>query len=226
MEKRLRPLAGLAEGDLLIHEIYASIQGESTYAGLPCTFVRTTACNLRCTWCDTPHAFGQGQPMAALDVLEQVKALSPKLVEFTGGEPLLQPALLPLMTQLLDDGYGVLLETGGSLDIGVVDERVVKIVDFKAPASGEVQANLWENIPKLQRHDEVKFVLADRDDYLWARKIIQQYNLSSRCHVLMSVVFGMLEPQELVAWLLEDQLQVRMQLQMHKYIWHANERGV
>ncbi|MBT6176938.1 MAG: radical SAM protein [Deltaproteobacteria bacterium] len=226
MEKRLRPLQDLKVDKLMIHEIYASIQGESTFAGLPCTFIRTTACNLRCTWCDTAHAFGKGNVMEIDAVFNQVSEMGPRLVEVTGGEPLLQPAVLPLMTKFLDAGFQVLLETSGSLDIGQVDSRVVKIVDFKAPGSGEVGANDWSNVEKLAPHDEVKFVLQSREDYEWARNAIQEHRLAGRCELLMGTVFEKLRPETLVEWIVEDNLAVRMQLQMHKYIWDPRQRGV
>ena len=226
MEKRLKPLLNLAEENLMVHEIYASVQGESTYAGIPCTFIRTTACNLRCTWCDTAHAFGKGQVMTIDEVFEQVSAMGPRLVELTGGESLLQPAVHPLMTRFLDAGFQVLLETSGSLDIGCVDSRVVKIVDLKAPGSGEVEANLWDNMDKLLAHDEIKFVLQGREDYDWAKSVIAEHNLAGRCELLMSTVFEKLSPETLVNWIMEDNLPVRMQLQMHKYIWDPRQRGV
>ena len=226
MEKRLRPLQDLEVDKLMIHEIYASIQGESTFAGLPCTFIRTTACNLRCTWCDTAHAFGKGNVMEIDAVFKQVSEMGPRLVEVTGGEPLLQPAVLPLMTKFLDAGFQVLLETSGSLDIGQVDSRVVKIVDFKAPGSGEVGANDWSNVEKLAPHDEVKFVLQSREDYEWACDAIQEHRLAGRCELLMGTVFEKLRPETLVEWIVEDNLAVRMQLQMHKYIWDPRQRGV
>jgi 7-carboxy-7-deazaguanine synthase len=226
MEKRLKPLRDLAVDKLMIHEIYGSIQGESTYAGLPCTFVRTTACNLRCTWCDTAHAFGKGKVMEIDEVFDHVSQMKPRLVEITGGEPLLQPAVLPLMTKFLDAGFQVLLETSGSLDIGKVDSRVVKIVDFKAPGSGEVEANDWGNIEKLSPHDEIKFVLQSREDYEWARDVITEHRLAGRCELLMGCVFEKLKLETLVDWIVEDNLPVRMQLQMHKYIWDPRQRGV
>jgi 7-carboxy-7-deazaguanine synthase len=226
MEKRLKPLENLPEERLMVHEIYASVQGESTYAGIPCTFIRTTACNLRCTWCDTAHAFRHGDVMSIDQVFEQVSAMGPKLVELTGGEPLLQPAVIPLMERFLDAGFQVLLETSGSLDIGPVDPRVVKIIDLKAPGSGEVEANDWTNIPKLLPHDEIKFVLQNREDYDWAKAVIDEHELAGRCELLMSTVFEKLSPETLVDWIMEDNLPVRMQLQMHKYIWDPRQRGV
>jgi 7-carboxy-7-deazaguanine synthase len=226
LERRLRPLDGAPTGSLVLHEIYASIQGESTWAGLPCVFVRTTACHLRCRWCDTPHAFTQGKPWALADVLAEIERHGLELVELTGGEPLLQPGVLGLMTTLCDRGYTVLLETSGSLDIGPVDPRVVKIVDLKAPGSGEEAANRYDNLAKLGARDEVKVVLADRADYDWAKAQLTKYSLGSRPAVLFSTVFGQLDPRELARWIVEDRLPVRLQLQQHKYIWDPKARGV
>ncbi|MEZ4329117.1 MAG: radical SAM protein [Polyangiales bacterium] len=212
---------------LLIHEIYASIQGESSWAGLPCTFVRTSACNLRCRWCDTPQAFTGGTRMTQAAVLEQALATGTPLVELTGGEPLLQPGTLPLMSALADAGRTVLLETSGERDISGVDPRVHRIMDLKAPGSGEHTRNRWENIAHLTPRDEVKFVLADRADYEWARDVVREHALAERVgDVLMSCVFGELSPRDLVAWTLEDALPVRVQLQMHKYIWAPDATGV
>ncbi len=212
---------------LLIHEIYASIQGESTWAGLPCTFVRTSACNLRCRWCDTPQAFTGGERMQVAEVLKAALDTGTPLVELTGGEPLLQPGVLPLMTQLCDAGRTVLIETSGERDISPVDPRVHRIMDLKAPGSGESERNRWANIELLRETDEVKFVLADRVDYEWARARIAEHGLEARVGaVLMSCVFGELEPKHLVDWVLEDGLDVRVQLQMHKYIWAPDAVGV
>lgn len=212
---------------LLIHEIYASIQGESTWAGLPCTFVRTSTCNLRCRWCDTPQAFTGGQRMALTAVLEAALATGTPLVELTGGEPLLQASVLPLMSALADAGRTVLLETSGERDISVVDPRVHRIMDLKAPGSGEHERNRWTNIEHLTPRDEVKFVLADRADYEWARDVLREHTLDQRAgSVLMSCVFGELAPRDLVAWTLADALPVRVQLQMHKYIWAPEATGV
>ncbi len=224
--KRLRPLAGLAPDTLLVHEIYASVQGESTHVGQPCVFVRTTACNLRCRYCDTPHAFVEGTPWRLEDIEAEVARFGLPLVEVTGGEPLLQPLALVLMRRLCDLGYEVLLETGGSLDIGEVDPRVVRIVDFKAPSSGELAANRYANIALLRPCDEVKLVVGDRADYEWARTLIAEHRLSERCSVLVGPVFGAVAPRELVEWILEDKLPVRFQLQLHKHIWDPATRGV
>lgn len=212
---------------LLIHEIYASVQGESSFVGWPCVFVRTSACNLRCRWCDTPQAFTGGTRMAFDDVLAKALAFGTPLVELTGGEPLLQPAVLPLMTALADDGKTVLIETSGERDISVVDPRVHRIVDFKAPGSGEHLRNRFENVEHLTSRDEVKFVLADRADYEWAREITARFDLASRVrNVLFSPVWGELDAKVLVAWILEDALPVRFQVQIHKYVWAPETEGV
>lgn len=226
LSRRLKPLERAPDNGLLIHEIYASVQGESTYAGLPCTFVRTSVCHLRCNYCDTGHAFTQGEPMSLDAIVEQVDNLGINLVEITGGEPLLQNNVLPLMTRLCDEGYRVLLETSGACDISVVDSRVVQIVDLKTPSSGEVDANLWSNIEHLKPTDEVKFVIGDKEDFEWCKSVIEKYALDKKCKVLMGVIFGRLEPAELAAWIVEHKLPVRMQLQMHKYIWEPKARGV
>ena len=226
LQKRLRPLAGLAPGRLLVHEIFASIQGESSYAGRPCIFVRTTACNLRCTYCDTRHAFVRGTPMALPEVVAAVTDLGLPLVEITGGEPLLQPAVLPLMAQLCDLGMTVMCETSGSLPIDTIDPRVVRVVDFKTPSSGEVAANDLTNIPHLSRRDEVKFVIGSREDYDWASGLVAEHSLARRCTLLMGTVYGALDDASLVAWILADRLPVRFQVQLHKVIWHPDRTGV
>ena len=212
---------------LVIHEIYASIQGESTFAGLPCTFVRTTGCNLRCVWCDTPQAFYGGTRMTRAEVLSKALATGTRLVEVTGGEPLLQPGVLPLLTELCDSGRTVLLETSGEADVRGVDERVHKIMDLKAPGSGESAKNRWSNLERIGEKDEIKFVLADRADYEWMRAVIRERELARRTpNLLASTVFGKLAAKELVAWVLEDALPVRVQLQLHKYIWSPDAAGV
>jgi len=215
------------EDTLVVHEIYASIQGESTFAGLPCTFVRLTGCNLRCSWCDTTQAFYGGKRMARKDVLAEALALGTPYVQLTGGEPLLQPGAIPLLRELCDAGRTVLLETSGERDISKVDPRVHRIVDLKAPGSGENHRNRWENLEHLTKRDEIKFVLKDRRDYEWMRDVVREHRLDERVGtVLASCVFGSLHPRELVAWVLEDALPVRVQLQMHKYIWGADAEGV
>jgi 7-carboxy-7-deazaguanine synthase len=216
-----------AEDTLVIHEIYASIQGESTFAGLRCAFVRTTGCNLRCVWCDTPQAFYGGTRMKREDVLAQALALETPLVELTGGEPLLQPGALPLLTELCDAGKTVLVETSGEADVSRVDRRVHKVMDLKCPGSGESHRNRWTNLDHVGPGDEIKFVLADRVDYEWMRGVVRDRRLEERTpNLLASTVFGKLAPRELVAWVLADQLAVRVQLQMHKYVWAPDATGV
>lgn len=215
------------EDTLVIHEIYASIQGESTFAGLPCTFVRTTGCNLRCAWCDTPQAFYGGSRMLRGEVLARALSFGTLLVELTGGEPLLQPGVFPLMTELCNAGRTVLLETSGEADVSPVDPRVHKIMDLKCPGSGESHRNRWSNLAHLGPSDEVKFVLSDRADYEWMRATVRERRLGERtAKLLASTVFGKLAPKDLVAWVLADALPVRVQLQMHKYVWAADATGV
>lgn len=239
----------MPEPSLMINEIYRSIQGESTWAGLPCTFVRLTGCHLRCAYCDTEYAFHQGSRMTLDAILDQVNKLSPaphhtspphalRLVEITGGEPLLQPNIHPLMSALCDQGHTVLIETSGACDISPCDPRVIRIMDLKTPGSGEVDHNDWNNIQHLTPHDEIKFVLTSEDDYQWARKVIEQHDLIPRVHsVLMSAVHAMpagnelagctsLSLADLAAWVLADGLCVRLQTQLHKIIWHPTQRGV
>ena len=212
---------------LKINEIYKSIQGESTSAGKPCVFVRLTYCNLRCTYCDTEYAFYDGRDMSVQQVIDEVKKYNCKLVEVTGGEPLVQMAeCLELMNKLCDLGYEVLIETGGSLSIKEVDQRAKIIMDLKCPSSGMEKKNLYENIQYLKPNDELKFVIGNREDYEWTVEIINKFNIQRKCEILFSVVFGELEPVELVNWILEDNLDVRFQLQMHKYIWHPETKGV
>jgi 7-carboxy-7-deazaguanine synthase len=226
LARRLKPLQGKPAGVLMTHEIYRSLQGESTYAGLPCVFVRLTACHLRCVYCDTPHAFQQGEPLRLDDVVERVLKLGDDLVEITGGEPLLQDEVYPLMTRLADLGKTVLLETSGAVDTSLVDRRVRVILDLKTPGSGEAAANVWSNVDRLMPIDEVKFVLCDRDDFDWAVDAVNRYDLTRRCPVLFSAVFGRLNPTDLAAWVLEARVPVRLQLQQHKVLWDPNARGV
>lgn len=215
------------EDSLLIHEIYASLQGESTFAGLRCTFVRTSTCNLRCRWCDTPQAFTGGTRRSRAEVLEEALGFATPLVLLTGGEPLLQPATPLLARELCDAGRTVLIETSGERDISTLDSRVHRIVDFKPPGSGEVERNRWENVEHLTERDEVKFVLADRADYEWAREVMERHALAPRvAAVLMSPVWSELDPKDLAAWILEDALDARMQIQAHKVIWGADTQGV
>jgi 7-carboxy-7-deazaguanine synthase len=223
---RLTPLAVKPIGTLLIHEIYRSIQGESTVAGLPCVFVRLTACHLRCRWCDTPHAFGQGEPLTIEDVVNRVVAEPCELVEITGGEPLLQAEVFPLMTRLADAGRTVLLETSGAVDVSRVDPRVRIILDLKCPGSGECEQNLYSNLDLLKPGDEIKFVIADRLDFDWSCEQVRTRGIAERFAVLFSPVFGELAPRTLAEWILESKLPVRLQVQQHKYIWDPSARGV
>ena len=216
-----------AEKTLTINEIYHSIQGESTWAGQPCVFVRLTFCDLRCSYCDTEYAFYQGKKQPLSDIVAAVLKLGCPLVEITGGEPLLQKNVLLLMSLLADAGPTVLLETSGAHDISKVDPRVHRIMDLKTPGSGEVERNLWSNIEHLSTRDEVKFVIGSREDYEWSREEVQRFDLSKRCHaVLFSPIFGRIDPREIVEWILADKLDVRFQLQMHKVIWTPTQRGV
>ena len=223
---RLRPLAGKPAGTLVVHEIYRSLQGESTFMGLPCVFVRLTACHLRCRYCDTPHAFQQGELLACDDVLARALALGDQLVEITGGEPLLQPEVYPLMAQLADAGRTVLLETSGGVDTSAVDPRVHVILDIKTPGSGEAAANVWSNLDRVRPTDEVKFVVCDRADFDWAVAQVGANALADRCPVHFSPAFGQVNPTELAAWILESRLAVRLQLQQHKILWDPAARGV
>jgi 7-carboxy-7-deazaguanine synthase len=224
--QRLKPLAGKPAGTLVVHEIYRSLQGESTYVGLPCVFVRLTACHLRCVYCDTPHAFNQGELLSLDEVVDRALSLGDPLVEITGGEPLLQDEVYPLMTRLADAGRTVLLETSGALDTSRVDPRVRIILDLKTPGSGEVEANVWPNLDRLRPHDEVKFVLCDRDDFEWAIEQVRAHRLTDRCPVLFSPCFGAVNPTDLAAWVLETRLPIRLQLQQHKILWDPSARGV
>jgi 7-carboxy-7-deazaguanine synthase len=215
------------ESTLTINEIYHSIQGESSWAGLPCIFVRLTFCDLRCTYCDTEYAFYEGRKQTLTEIVEAVAAFQCSLVEITGGEPLLQKNVLSLMRDLADAGHTVLLETSGAHDISMVDARVHRIMDLKTPGSGEAERNLWSNIEHLAQRDEVKCVIGSREDYEWSREKVERFNLAQRCHaILFSPIFGRIEPREIVEWILADKLDVRFQLQMHKFIWTPTLRGV
>jgi 7-carboxy-7-deazaguanine synthase len=224
--RRLVLLDSKPPGQLLIHEIYKSVQGESTFAGLPCVFIRTAVCDARCVWCDTPHAFNEGKPLAIDDVVRQTLAWSCPLVEITGGEPLIQAEVFPLMIRLADEGLTVLLETSGAHDIKPVDGRVHIVMDLKCPDSGECEKNRWANMDILKPSDEIKFVIASRKDFDWMEATVRRHQLHQRHTVLLSPVFGKVQPIELANWLLESRLQVRMQLQLHKYIWDPQARGV
>jgi 7-carboxy-7-deazaguanine synthase len=240
---------------LVVNEVYLSLQGESTFAGLPCVFVRLTACNLRCSYCDTAYAFTEGKQWPLVEVVNRVRELAAPflrrigghklpLVELTGGEPLLQPNSISLMKQLCDDGFTVLIETSGAHDITPIDPRVRRIMDLKCPSSGEVARNLWENIPHLKNTDEVKFVLGTVEDYEWAREQIHRHNLAALCPLLFSWVAPLTPEQQdkslkkvppgqtpltrkdLAERIISDALPVRFQIQMHKVIWPPDQRGV
>ncbi len=211
---------------LQINEIFHSIQGESTRAGLPCIFVRLTGCNLRCVWCDTAYAFHEGRPMSVDQVLDAVATYDCRMVEITGGEPLLQQEVIPLMERLLERDYEVLVETGGSLPIEQVPLGVRRIVDIKCPDSGECEKNRWENLEHLREGDELKFVLASREDYGWAAEQIMTRGLAGRCPLLISPVHGAIDPGEMARWVLDDGLPVRVQVQLHKVLWPGATRGV
>ena len=206
--------------NLRLTEIFASLQGESTRVGLPTVFVRLTGCPLRCTWCDTAYPFKGGETVSLQSVVADVASHGLNTVCVTGGEPLAQSACLPLLTALCDAGHSVSLETSGAIDISTVDPRVSRIMDLKAPGSGEVARNRLENIALLTRHDELKIVLADEADYVWAKQQIVEHDLTSRCTVLLSPVAGQLDPAKLAEWIVRDRLPVRFQLQLHKILWH------
>ena len=211
---------------LTVNEIFHSIQGESSHAGRPCVFIRLTFCNLRCVYCDTEYAFHEGDPMEIPEILSRVRSFGCDLVEVTGGEPLVQKNVHQLLRALCDAGLEVLLETGGSIGIETVDPRVKRIVDFKCPGSGMEQHNLWSNVEFLTARDEVKFVVGSREDFEWAVERVREMKLLTRCSVLISPVFGVLQPAHLAEWLLQERLPVRLQLQMHKHIWEPQARGV
>jgi len=226
--------------ELRVNEIFHSIQGEGTRAGLPCVFIRLTGCHLRCTYCDTEYAFYEGEWMSIDQILDRVRRYDCPFVEVTGGEPLLQPAAYPLMARLLDEFRTVALETSGAISIERVDPRVVRIVDLKTPSSGEADRNCWSNIELLTPNDEVKLVIGTRADYEWSRDVVRRYDLPRRCPVLFSPVVGVpevererfqlyqggLEPRLLAEWILADRLDVRLGLQLHKLIWSPTARGV
>jgi 7-carboxy-7-deazaguanine synthase len=220
----------IAPRQLKLSEIFFSVQGEGIRAGMPCTFVRLHGCGLRCSYCDTPYALDHrvgGEWRSFEEIAAEVRKYPTRFVEFTGGEPLEQPEVHQLIRELLDEGYTVAVETGGHIDISTCDPRVIRIVDLKTPSSGMMKRNNYQNIQHLTRQDEVKFVCGSHEDYEWSRDIIRQYDLPNRvAAVLISPVFGQIEPVELVNRILEDGLDVRFQLQMHKFIWEPDRRGV
>ncbi len=212
---------------LTVNEIFHSIQGESDQAGRPCVFVRLTGCDLRCVWCDTPYAFHEGRKLGVDQIMDAVSAYGCDLVEVTGGEPLLQEGVYELMDRLLAAGATVMLETGGQVSVARVPAAVVKIMDIKCPGSGESDKILWDNLPLLTARDQVKFVIADRADYEFAREVLCQHDLDTQCGaVLLSPVHDVLQPVTLAQWVLADRLPVRVQLQLHKYLWAPDTRGV
>ena len=221
-----------AEPFLRITEIFHSIQGESTWAGAPCTFVRLTGCPLRCVWCDTEYAFHGGERMTLREIVDRVREVGTPLVEVTGGEPLAHPNAFPLVRMLLDEGFTVLVETSGAFDVAPLDPRAHKIMDLKCPGSGECARNLWRNLRHLTERDEVKFVVKNREDYEWARVVIGERGLDARIAdgslraLLVSPVWGQLDLEALAGWILEDRLPVRFQIQLHKLVWGSTRTGV
>jgi 7-carboxy-7-deazaguanine synthase len=211
---------------LELTEIFKSVQGESTYMGLPCVFVRLTGCNLRCVWCDTAYAFQGGKKLSIDKILEEIKSHGIDLVEITGGEPLMQKEVFPLMDTLLKNNFRVMLETGGSLSIKDVPAEVIKIIDLKCPGSGEKEKNHWDNLNHLASTDEIKFVITDRADYEWSRSTLEKYELDKKSHILFSPVFDKLPLKDLTEWILEDNLPVRLQTQLHKQKKNKNAQGV
>ena len=211
---------------LTVNEVFFSIQGEGSRAGRPCVFVRLTGCPLRCTWCDTAYAFHEGERRSQDDVIAEIEGMPCRLVQVTGGEPLSQPAAFPFVTRLLDAGFEVLVETSGHVLIDALDPRAVAVLDVKAPGSGETHRMEWRNLELLQAKDELKFVIADRGDYEWSRDLVRERGLQDRCPVLFSPVHGVLDPGRLARWILDDGLGVRLQVQLHKYLWPGVERGI
>lgn len=210
----------IADVPLRTTEIFYSLQGETNRVGLPTVFVRLTGCPLRCTYCDTAYAFTGGETVAVSKILEQVASYGARYVTVTGGEPLAQKNCIILLRALCDAGYEVSLETGGAMDIAAVDARVMRVVDIKTPGSGELSKNRWENLPLITPHDEIKFVLCDEADYLWAKELIAHYQLAAKCPILFSPVHGAMNPTHLAEWILRDRLPVRLQVQLHKILWH------
>jgi len=211
---------------LKVNEIYKSIQGESTYMGLPCTFIRLTYCNLRCSYCDTEYAFYEGHDMEINEIITKVNSFDSNLVEVTGGEPLVQEHCIDLLKALINNENKVLLETGGAITIEKIPKEVTIILDIKCPSSNMADKNLWSNINFLKKDDQIKFVIGNKDDYNWSKDIIKKYKLNNKTEVLFSPVFGVIEPQKIVDWMIKDNLEVRFQIQLHKYIWEHDKKGV
>ena len=211
---------------LKINEIYYSVQGESTHTGRPCIFIRLTYCNLRCSYCDTEYAFYEGKDMEIAQIMSEIQQWDCNLVEVTGGEPLFQEECIDLLHELINSNYEVMLETGGSLSISDVPKKVIKIVDFKCPSSKMEKKNLWSIVDDLQGHDEVKFVIGNREDFDWAKDKITEYSIDKICTLLFSPTFGAIDPQQIVEWILAENLPVRIQMQMHKMIWSPDKQGV
>ena len=209
-----------------INEIYYSIQGESSYSGLPCIFIRFTYCNLRCSYCDTEYAFHEGSEMSISEIISEINLYNCDLVEITGGEPLLQNGYIELINELEKENKKVLIETGGALPIKNISLNTHIILDIKCPSSKMSDKNLWENINHLKKSDEVKFVIGNKDDYIWTKKIIKDYNLNNLCKILISPVYNKIKSKKLVKWILKDNLNVRYQIQIHKEIWNDSKRGV
>jgi 7-carboxy-7-deazaguanine synthase len=207
-------------------EIFMSIQGESSHTGMPCTFIRMTGCNLRCSYCDTTYAYDEGIEFSEEDIFKKVRNAGIRLVEITGGEPLLQKGIYRLIERLLDDGYKVLIETNGSINIKDVNKRAVVILDIKTPGSGMCEEMDLSNIDYIKNNDEIKFVITDRIDYEWSKNIIQRYNLTNKCFILMSPAYGILPAEDLAKWMLEDRLEARLNLQIHKYIFGPDRKGI
>ena len=211
---------------LKINEIYKSIQGESTQTGRTCIFVRLTYCNLRCTYCDTEYAFYEGENQDIDAIMDEIKSMNCNLIEITGGEPLFQPECIELLNRLVEENYEVMLETGGSLPISDVPKSVIKIIDFKCPSSGMMKKNLWSIVNDIQSHDEIKFVIGNREDFDWACEQIKKHSLAEKCTLLLSPVFNEIKPKKIVDWIIEENIPVRFQLQSHKYIWESEKKGV
>lgn len=214
------------DSSLQVTEIYESVQGESTLTGVPCTFIRLSGCPLRCKWCDTVYSFEGGETLSIEQVVEKVKALGPKLVELTGGEPLAQASASKLCEALLAGGYDVMIETSGSFDVSVLPSEVHIVMDLKCPDSGMSEKNMWDNLTHLKRSDDLKFVVASYEDFLWADKIIKDHQLGEKLNTLLSPAFGLVKPDELVSWMLESRTPARLNLQIHKYIWNPRKKGV